>query len=63
MRLIRALVVLGLAAMSMTVAAEPAVAAKKVSVVAAFYPVAYAVERVGGEQVSVTNLTPAGAER
>jgi zinc transport system substrate-binding protein len=37
-------------------------AASKRSVVAAFYPVAYAVQRVGGDRVDVTNLTPAGAE-
>lgn len=37
-------------------------AAAKVDVVAAFYPVAYAAERVGGDRVAVTNLTPAGAE-
>jgi zinc transport system substrate-binding protein len=39
-----------------------AAAASKRSVVAAFYPVAYAAQRVGGERVDVTNLTPAGAE-
>ncbi|MEU6249677.1 zinc ABC transporter substrate-binding protein [Glycomyces sp. NPDC047010] len=32
------------------------------SVVAAFYPLAYATEQVGGDDVSVTNLTPAGQE-
>jgi zinc transport system substrate-binding protein len=32
------------------------------SVVAAFYPLQYAAERVGGERVAVTGLTPAGAE-
>jgi zinc transport system substrate-binding protein len=32
------------------------------SVVAAFYPLAYAAEQVGGPDVHVTNLTPAGAE-
>jgi zinc transport system substrate-binding protein len=31
-------------------------------VVAAFYPVAEAAERVGGDRVHVTNLTPAGTE-
>jgi zinc transport system substrate-binding protein len=31
-------------------------------VVAAFYPLAYAAERIGGDTVSVTNLTPPGAE-
>lgn len=34
----------------------------KTEVVAAFYPVAAAAERVGGSCVSVQNLTPAGAE-
>jgi zinc transport system substrate-binding protein len=42
--------------------ATVAVAASKRSVVAAFYPVAYAAQRVGGNRVDVTNLTPAGAE-
>src|SRR5262245_25376943 len=32
------------------------------TVVAAFYPLAYAAEQVGGPRVHVTNLTPAGAE-
>lgn len=31
-------------------------------VVAAFYPLAYLAERIGGDSVSVLNLTPAGAE-
>lgn len=31
-------------------------------VVAAFYPLAYAAEQVGGDNVNVTNLTPAGQE-
>src|SRR4051812_9664175 len=34
----------------------------QVKVVAAFYPVATAAQRVGGSCVEVTNLTPAGAE-
>src|SRR5207253_7981282 len=34
----------------------------KTRVVAAFYPVAYAAEEIGGDKVSVSNLTPAGAE-
>jgi zinc transport system substrate-binding protein len=38
------------------------VAAPTVHVVGAFYPVAYAAQRVGGSRVQVTNLTPAGAE-
>jgi zinc transport system substrate-binding protein len=32
------------------------------AVAAAFYPLAWAVERVGGDSVAVTNLTPPGAE-
>jgi zinc transport system substrate-binding protein len=34
----------------------------KLAVVAAFYPVAEAAQRVGGRRVAVQNLTPAGAE-
>jgi zinc transport system substrate-binding protein len=34
----------------------------KVGVAAAFYPVAFAAQQVGGKRVDVTNLTPAGAE-
>jgi zinc transport system substrate-binding protein len=34
----------------------------RTEVVAAFYPLAFAAERVGGDAVSVTNLTPPGAE-
>ncbi|HSC50263.1 MAG TPA: metal ABC transporter substrate-binding protein, partial [Gaiellaceae bacterium] len=34
----------------------------KRSVVAAFYPLAYAAEQIGGSSVDVTNLTPPGAE-
>jgi zinc transport system substrate-binding protein len=34
----------------------------KRNVVASFYPLAYAAQRVGGDRVQVTNLTPAGAE-
>ena len=34
----------------------------RTSVVAGFYPLAYAAEQVGGSRVDVTNLTPPGAE-
>jgi zinc transport system substrate-binding protein len=34
----------------------------KVQVVAAFYPLAYAAEQIGGSRVDVSNLTPPGAE-
>lgn len=37
-------------------------AAEGNSVVAAFYPLAYAAEEIGGERVDVRNLTPPGAE-
>jgi zinc transport system substrate-binding protein len=36
--------------------------AGKTSVVAAFYPLAYAAEQIGGDSVDVENLTPPGAE-
>jgi zinc transport system substrate-binding protein len=43
--------------------AEPAGASRsKVSVAAAFYPVAFAAQKVGGTRVDVANLTPVGAE-
>ncbi len=34
----------------------------RVSVAAAFYPLAYAAEEIGGDRVAVRNLTPPGAE-
>lgn len=37
-------------------------APSKRSVVGAFYPIAFAAERIGGDTVQVDNLTPAGAE-
>ncbi|MFN2389748.1 MAG: metal ABC transporter substrate-binding protein [Actinomycetota bacterium] len=36
--------------------------AGRLDVVASFYPLAFVAERVGGEHVEVTNLTPPGAE-
>jgi zinc transport system substrate-binding protein len=45
------------------VGVEPAGASRsKVSVAAAFYPVAFAAQKVGGTRVGVANLTPVGAE-
>ena len=35
---------------------------ERVSIAAAFYPLAYAAEEIGGDQVDVRNLTPPGAE-
>ena len=43
--------------------AKPAIVGSgPTKVVAAFYPLAYAAEQVGGATVTVENLTPAGAE-
>ena len=57
------LAVLGIVVAVATAAVQPAGAARsKVSVAAAFYPVAFAAQRVGGARVDVTNLTPVGAE-
>jgi zinc transport system substrate-binding protein len=39
-----------------------ATATPRASVVASFYPIAWAAQQVGGSRVAVTNLTPAGAE-
>ncbi|WP_205326244.1 metal ABC transporter solute-binding protein, Zn/Mn family [Glycomyces sp. YM15] len=41
--------------------ADPA-ADGEINVVTAFYPLTFATERVGGDHVAVTNLTPAGQE-
>ena len=43
-------------------ATAPAQASSRTSVVASFYPLAWAAQQVGGDRVAVTNLTPAGAE-
>ena len=54
-----------LIAFSLLVGARRGVAAAsdgKVDVAAAFYPVAFAAQQVGGKRVDVTNLTPVGAE-
>ena len=40
----------------------PSPASAKVSVTAAFYPLAFVAEQLGGAAVNVTNLTPPGAE-
>jgi zinc transport system substrate-binding protein len=51
-----------LAGAVLVVPARVAHAASRTSVVASFYPIAWAAEQVGGGRVSVTNLTPPGAE-
>ena len=43
-------------------AAASARAPRRISVVAAFYPLAEVAQQVGGRYVTVHNLTPAGAE-
>src|SRR6476661_9431760 len=48
--------------LALVVSAVPAGAASRSSVVASFYPIAWAAQQVGGNRVAVTNLTPAGAE-
>jgi zinc transport system substrate-binding protein len=47
---------------TVTIGADLASASSKFDVVASFYPIAWAAQQVGGNRVSVTNLTPAGAE-
>lgn len=42
--------------------ADKGTARGRVSVAAAFYPLAYAAEQIGGNQVEVRNLTPPGTE-
>jgi zinc transport system substrate-binding protein len=46
----------------LTLAPTRANASSRTAVVASFYPLAWAAQQVGGDRVSVTNLTPAGAE-
>jgi zinc transport system substrate-binding protein len=58
----RAVVVALVGVLGAAVSAGTAAAGSRTSVVASFYPIAWAAEQVGGERVSVTNLTPAGAE-
>lgn len=50
------------AAATSEAAADTAALAERVTAVATFYPVAWMVEQIGGERVSVTNLTPPGVE-
>jgi zinc transport system substrate-binding protein len=67
---VRAGAAISTAALVVAAGAVPASAAKdagsrkseRLDVVAAFYPLAWVAEQVGGKRVVVTNLTPAGAE-
>jgi len=54
--------VLAIAVALVMVAAPAGAAPSRTSVVASFYPIAWAAQQVGGDRVAVTNLTPAGAE-
>jgi len=54
--------VLTVAAVAGAASMPSAAAASKLRVVASFYPLAYAAQRVGDGRVVVSNLTPAGAE-
>lgn len=56
------MVVLGVTVVTTAPAASAGTAAPRTSVVASFYPLAWAAQQVGGDRVGVTNLTPAGAE-
>jgi zinc transport system substrate-binding protein len=56
----RIIPILTITAVAATVPAATASPTRQI--VAAFYPVAYAAQTIGGATVAVTNLTPAGAE-
>src|SRR4051794_27001396 len=53
---------IGALSLTLIVSAGPAGAASRSSIVASFYPIAWAAQQIGGNRVAVTNLTPAGAE-
>jgi zinc transport system substrate-binding protein len=62
-RIVLTLVSLLLAATVLGCGAKPrTVGAGHTKVVAAFYPLAFAAEEIGGDRVTVENLTPAGTE-
>jgi zinc transport system substrate-binding protein len=58
----RAAWVAGIVLAALAVPGGAAAAASPTSVVASFYPIAWAAQQVGGDRVAVSNLTPAGAE-
>lgn len=60
--LITALVLPGAAALAAGCGDEAGAGDGETEVVAGFYPLAFAAETIGGEDVDVTNVTPAGAE-
>jgi zinc transport system substrate-binding protein len=61
MRLI-VIIILVAAAMTLTACGSSNSSSGKESVVASFYPLAFAAEEIGGDRVDVHNLTPPGAE-
>ena len=58
-----AVAALGLSACSSRTAATGSESGAPVSVVTAFYPLQFVVEKVGGDRVDVTSLTAPGTER
>ena len=62
MRIVRVLLALALGAAALAGCGSTSSAKGKETVVAAFYPLAFAAERIGGAKVDVHNLTPPGAE-
>jgi zinc transport system substrate-binding protein len=56
------LILISVLAVSLAACGGQSTHSGKTRVVAAFYPLAYAAGQIGGTSVSVTNLTPAGAE-
>jgi zinc transport system substrate-binding protein len=63
MRAIMVLILFGgLATASCGGSGDSAASGRSTPVVAAFYPLAFAAEQIGGRQVDVTNLTPPGTE-
>lgn len=56
------LILTGMVALAAGCGGDKGTADDRVSVAAAFYPLTYAAEEVGGDQVEVRNLTPPGAE-
>ena len=58
----RVVLILGVSLLAASCGSDGGSDGGRTSVVAAFYPLAYAAEEIGGDRVAVRNLTPAGAE-
>lgn len=61
-RRVMAATLLGILGVGVWASGPAAAGDDRVRVAAAFYPLVFAAERIGGRRVSVTNLTPQGAE-